>query len=100
MAVFTLTAFHEILPFMAMEWLSVVLGLVFTEPDFCRWSGDSAGSALGSGMSGPSFLSACLVVSVVAGVWEFATSGLEMSLVFLWLGAVVSLPVDPGRGPA
>ena len=28
-----------------------------------------------------------LVVSVVAGVWEFATSGLEMSMVFLWLGA-------------
>ena len=27
-----------------------------------------------------------LVVSVVAGVWEFATSGLEMSMVFLWLG--------------
>ncbi len=27
-----------------------------------------------------------VVVSVVAGVWEFATSGLEMSMVFLWLG--------------
>ena len=27
-----------------------------------------------------------LMVSVVAGVWEFATSGLEMSMVFLWLG--------------
>ena len=27
------------------------------------------------------------MVSVVAGVWEFATSGLEMSMVFLWLGA-------------
>ncbi len=26
------------------------------------------------------------MVSVVAGVWEFATSGLEMSMVFLWLG--------------
>jgi arabinofuranosyltransferase len=27
-----------------------------------------------------------LTVSVVAGVWQFATSGLEMSMVFLWLG--------------
>ncbi len=26
------------------------------------------------------------MASVVAGVWEFATSGLEMSMVFLWLG--------------
>jgi arabinofuranosyltransferase len=26
------------------------------------------------------------VVSVVAGVWEFATSGLEMGMVFLWFG--------------
>jgi arabinofuranosyltransferase len=27
-----------------------------------------------------------LVASVVAGVWEFATSGLEMGMVFAWLG--------------
>ena len=30
---------------------------------------------------------------MVAGVWEFATSGLEMSMVFLWLGVVFLLLV-------
>ena len=34
-----------------------------------------------------------LMVSVVAGVWEFATSGLEMSMVFLWLGGTFLLLV-------
>ncbi len=42
-----------------------------------------------------------LIVSVVAGVWEFMTSGLEMSMVFLWLGCSFLLLVrvaDRRRG--
>ena len=82
---FTLTAFHEILPFMAIEWLSVLLGLVCTGTGFL--AGGRAIQRLAHSRNEPTvFPIGLLVVSVVAGVWEFATSGLEMSMVFLWLG--------------
>ena len=74
---------------MALEWLSVLLGLVCTGgrlPD--RGAGRPAAGR--SRARGTVFPLGLLVVSVVAGVWEFATSGLEMSMVFLWLGP--SLP--------
>ena len=82
---FTRTAFHEILPFKAIEWLSVVLGLV------CTGTGFLAGGRVIQLLAylrneSTAFPLGLLVVSVVAGVWEFATSGLEMSMVFLWLG--------------
>jgi arabinofuranosyltransferase len=83
--IFTLAGLHEVLPFMALEWLSVALGLVCTAGGFL--TGARAAQRLGySRHETTVFPLGLLMVSVVAGVWEFATSGLEMSMVFLWLG--------------
>jgi arabinofuranosyltransferase len=83
--IFTLAGLHEVLPFMALEWLSVALGLVCTAGGFV--TGARAAQRLGySRHESTVFPLGLLMVSVVAGVWEFATSGLEMSMVFLWLG--------------
>jgi arabinofuranosyltransferase len=89
---FTLTALHEIVPFVALEWLSVVLGLV------CSAAGFLTGGRAIQRLAGPRgestvFPLGLLIASVVAGVWEFATSGLEMSMVFLWLGSCFLLLV-------
>jgi len=82
---FSLTALHVALPFAAIEWLSVVLGLVCTGFGFL--TGGLAVQRLGRRRGDSSvFPLGLVIVSVVAGVWEFATSGLEMSMVFLWLG--------------
>ncbi len=94
---FTLTGLHEILPFLSLEWLSVLLGLVCTGAGFVtggravqRLFFDREGSAtvLPVGL---------LIVSVVAGVWEFSTSGLEISMVFLWIGCSYFLLVRFAR---
>jgi arabinofuranosyltransferase len=83
---FTLTALHEILPFVAIEWLSVFLGLVCTGAGFLT-GGRAIQRLAFSRNESTVFPLGLLIGSVVAGVWEFATSGLEMSMVFLWLGA-------------
>ncbi len=83
--VLTLAGFHEVLPFMAIEWLSVVLGLACTAGGFL--TGGRAIQRLAAPRTDAAvFPLGLLIVSVVAGVWEFSTSGLEMSMVFLWLG--------------
>ena len=71
---------------MTLEWLSVVLGLGCTVAGFI--TGGRAAQRLGSHtrQEVTVFPLGLLMASVVAGVWEFATSGLEMSMVFLWLG--------------
>ena len=80
-----LTAVHAVTPFASLEWTSVVLGLACTAAGFAAGglaavrlaARREAGTVVPLGMA---------VASVVAGVWEYATSGLEMSMVFLWLG--------------
>ena len=82
---FSLTFLHVVLPFIDLEWLSVGLGMVCTGLGFL--TGGLAVQRLGvSRRESTVFPVGLLLVSVVAGVWEFATSGLEMSMVFLWLG--------------
>jgi arabinofuranosyltransferase len=82
---FTLALVHAVLPFASLEWTSVVLGLACTAGGF--FSGGVAVARLGARHGeGTVFPIGLLMVSVVAGVWEFMTSGLEMSMVFLWLG--------------
>ena len=82
----TLTVLHGITPWASLEWTSVVLGLVCTAGGFV--TGGLAVVRLGARHHEGTVLPlGLLMVSVVAGVWEFATSGLEMSMVFLWLGA-------------
>ena len=79
-----LTIVHVVVP-VSLEWTSVVLGLVCTAGAFV--AGGMAVARLGARHDEGTVLPlGLLMVSVVAGVWEFATSGLEMSMVFLWLG--------------
>ena len=80
-----LTAIHVVMPFASLEWTSVVLGLVCTAGGFLA-GGLAAVRLAAPRESGTVVPLGMAIASVVAGVWEFATSGLEMSLVFLWLG--------------
>ena len=81
---FTLALLHTVFP-VSLEWTSVLLGLVCTAGGFL--AGGFAVARLGARHDEGTVLPlGLLMVSVVAGVWEFATSGLEMSMVFLWLG--------------
>ncbi len=82
---FTLAAVHGVTPWASLEWTSVVLGMACTAGAFV--AGGAAAARLGARHDEGTVLPiGLLMVSVVAGVWEFATSGLEMSMVFLWLG--------------
>jgi arabinofuranosyltransferase len=94
---FTLTGLHEILRFISLEWLSVLLGLVCTGAGFV--SGGRAVQHLFAEREGSATILpvGLLIVSVVAGVWEFSTSGLEMSMVFLWIGSSYLLLVRYAR---
>ncbi|MGH9080124.1 MAG: hypothetical protein ACRDYE_08655 [Acidimicrobiales bacterium] len=83
--VFSLAFLHEVVPFVALEWLSVSLGLVCTAGGFVA-GGRGVQRLARSRQESGVFPLGLLMVSAVAGVWEFATSGLEMSMVFLWLG--------------
>ncbi len=82
---FVLAALHGMLPFVSLEWLSVVLGLggVTGGVVFGGRAIQRLGGSRGDGLLLPVGL---LVFSVVAGVWEFSTSGLEMGMVFCWIG--------------
>jgi arabinofuranosyltransferase len=82
---FSVAGLHEVLPFLSIEWLSVLLGLTGTAGGVVL-SGRAVqrlGATRSDGLVVPIGL---VIFSVVAGVWEFATSGLEMGLVFLWVG--------------
>lgn len=76
---------HEMVPFLSLEWLSVILGLAGTAAGvlLCGRGIQRLGSRKQDGVIVPVGL---LIFSVVAGVWEFATSGLEMGMVFGWIG--------------
>ncbi len=93
---FAVAAIHGAVPFVSIEWLSVVLGLSCTAAGVVlggraiQWFGASRGD----GLVVPIGL---LIFSVVAGVWEFATSGLEMGMVFGWIGASFWLLVRTER---
>ena len=75
---------HEIVPFLSLEWLSILWFGVYRS--WCR-VGRAGLQRLGSratdGLVVPVGL---MLFSVVSAVWEFATSGLEMGLVFGWIG--------------
>jgi arabinofuranosyltransferase len=82
---FTIAGFHKVFPFLTLEWLSVLFGLFGTAAGVIL-SGRAIqrfGSTRSDGVIIPVGL---VIFSVVAGVWEFATSGLEMGMVFGWIG--------------
>lgn len=80
-----LTVFRGLVPIVPIEWWSVVLGLASTVLGFVL--GGRAAQRLGTAL-GASFVLpvGMLVASSVAGLWDFATSGLETGLVFGWEG--------------
>jgi arabinofuranosyltransferase len=82
---FLLATLHEVIPFVSLEWLAVVLGLLFTAGGviFAGRAIQRLGAARGDDLVLPIGL---LIFSVVAGVWEFSTSGLEMGMAFCWIG--------------
>jgi arabinofuranosyltransferase len=83
---------HAALPFVSVEWDEVVLGLVATGSGvaLAGRATQRLGGSLGEGLVLPLGL---VVFAAVGAVWEFATSGLEMGLVFLWIGASLWLTV-------
>lgn len=75
------------LPFLSVEWWSVILGLGFTALGFGAASSAAVRMAAhvrkGNERVVPIGL---LVVSSVAVIWDFATSGLETGMIFGWIG--------------
>jgi arabinofuranosyltransferase len=93
--VLSLAGLHVVTPFLALPWLSVLVGLALTAVGFVlggRAIQRLAASA-GEGLVAPLGL---LIASVTAGLWEFSTSGLEMGMVIAWLGLSFWLLVRTG----
>ncbi len=89
---FLLAAGHALVPFISLEWLSVLLGMGGTVAGVVL--GGRAIQHLGSRENEGVVVPMGLVVfAVVSGVWEFATSGLEMGMVFGWIGTSLWLLV-------
>jgi arabinofuranosyltransferase len=82
---FLVTGMHEVLPFMSLGWLSVFLGLAGTAVGVVL-AGRAVQRVVGGREGGVTLPIGLVIFSVVAGVWEFATSGLEMGLTFCWIG--------------
>ena len=82
----TLALVHLVLPMVSLAWTSVALGLICTAGAFLA-AGRAAAVLCERRVGGTPIPVGLVMVSAVAGVWEFATSGLEMSMVFLWLAS-------------
>ena len=70
-------------PFVRAEWIAVIGSLVAAVAAFAL--AGHAARVLHRGRDGVVVPVGLLLVAGVAVVWDFATSGLEMGLVFLWL---------------
>lgn len=81
--VLTLAVVHVVTPFLSLEWLSVLLGVGCTAIAFFV-GGWAIWRVLGGRDQVPVVPLGMLLVAVVPVVWEFSTSGLEMSMVFVW----------------
>jgi len=93
-----LAVFSGLFPFVRIEWWSVILGLA------CAGGGVALGGLAAVRIQRerdqaalPVLPLGMLVVSAVAAVWDFSTSGLETGLVFLWLGLTWWLLVRVAR---
>jgi arabinofuranosyltransferase len=83
-----LAALSSLLPMVSLEWLSVALGIAGTllgsaagaRGAWLLWRG-----AAHRGVAAPLGL---LILTAMAPVWDFASSGLETGLPFAWLGCV------------
>ena len=82
----TLTIFYGIVRFVPIEWWSVICGLAFSGLGvlFGGLAVLRLGRRHGTQVVLPMGM---LSVAVVAGVWDFTTSGLETGLVLAWMGS-------------
>ena len=82
---FLLAGLHGITPFLPIEWLAVLLGIGCTVAGVVLCG--RAVQRLAGSRGDPAVLPVGLLIfSVVPAVWEFTTSGLEMGMVFAWIG--------------
>ena len=80
-----LTAVSGVFTFLSVQWWSVVLGLVLTVEGF--WLAGLATISFAKRNDDNGVIPIGLIcISVVGGVWMFATSGLETGMIFGWLG--------------
>jgi arabinofuranosyltransferase len=94
--VFLLAGVHELVPIVSLEWSSVFLGIAGTTTGVVL--GGRAVQRLGESRQVPIVVPiGLLIFSVVAGVWEFTTGGLEMGMVFAWIGSSFWLLVRTER---
>lgn len=100
-----LTVVGAVVRFVAVEWVSVALGIA------CTIGGLAAGTAAARLLHRPTdrllVPVGALVVAALPPFWDFASSGLETGLSFLWLGlcgwalaAAASTVDDTGRRAA
>ncbi len=82
---FLLAAIHEVLPFVTLEWTSVILGIAFAVGGVVL-AGRGVQRLAGPRGDAVVVPVGLYVLSVVAGVWEYVTGGLEMGMVFFWIG--------------
>ena len=76
-----LTVVSGTVTFVSLQWWSVILGLTFTGGGF--WLAGLATLSMAEGKGDRNAIPIGLVcVSVVGGVWMFATSGLETGMIF------------------
>jgi arabinofuranosyltransferase len=76
----------SVLSFVAVEWIAVALGALAT---VAGCAAPARGSWLlwrTSGRSAVGLPLGLLVLAALPPMWEFATSGLETGMIFLWLG--------------
>lgn len=82
-----LAAGHAVTPFLAVSRLAVWTGLLATVIGLVAVSAGAATLCRLQGRTGPLLPFGTLVLAALPPFWDFATSGLETGLVFLWLGA-------------
>ena len=97
--VLVLALSHLVMPFLKLEWLSVLLGLFFCIVGFMV--GALAGQRLlGRRQLGLGLPVGLLGLACLPVLWEFSTSGLECSMAFAWIAIswwLLILAVDGDR---
>jgi arabinofuranosyltransferase len=94
----TLALTHVVTPFLSLEWLSVLLGLVLTAAAFLL--GGRAAQRLQGRRGHDAVLPVGLVVvGCVPVAWEFSTSGLETPMALAWIAGswLLLMVAEEGR---
>jgi arabinofuranosyltransferase len=90
--VFVLAILHTVLPMVSLEWMSVLLGIAMTALGVVL-AGRAVQRLAADREQGVVLPLGLLIFGSVAAVWEFSTGGLEIGMVFGWIGLSVWLLV-------